>query len=87
MCQRPSTTQPELSLRLPLELTGDQRRCRRVDGVAAEYRGHAYETSRRNQRLPSYSPKPRLGACSLAASGRRDAEVLGVVLRAAGSTK
>ena len=36
---------------------------------------------------PCYSPKPRLGACTLAANGRLDAEVLGVVLRAAGSTK
>ena len=36
---------------------------------------------------PRFTPKPRFGACTLAANGRLDAEVLGVVLRAAGSTK
>jgi hypothetical protein len=39
--QRASTTQPEHSVRLPGEPNGDERGCGRVDGVAAEYRGHA----------------------------------------------
>jgi hypothetical protein len=39
--------------------------------------------STRDGSITSYSPRRRLSACMLVADGRLDAEVLGVVLRAA----
>jgi hypothetical protein len=44
------------------------------------------QVSRRRLARPSYLPKPRLGACTLAANGRADAEVSGEVCGASAST-
>ena len=58
----------------------------RVPAVAAEYRSYNEAGVARATARTHCSPKPRLGACTLAANGRADAEVSGDACRAAAPT-